>query len=163
MRKVEFEPYIFSEIAEIYAIKINSESCSEFQKFFIEFKDSKDDGLRENLVEIIKTIEKIAQNGVLEHFFRNEGKMSDRVCAIPINFSYKGKKKGVLRVYCIRISDKLLILGGGGLKNTKTYQEDSGLFDKVKTLQCIDGRLKDLEREGIDIHKEVINLEIEIN
>ncbi len=163
MRKVEFEPYIFSENVEIYAIKIDNESYSEYKKFFIKFKDTEDFGLRENLAEIIKTIEKIAQNGVLEYYFRNEGCMGDRVCAIPINFSYRGKKNGVLRVYCIRISDKLLILGGGGIKKTQTYQEDSELLDKVKTLQCIDGRLSDLEREGIDVHKEIINLELEIN
>ena len=89
--------------------------------------------------------------------------MSDRVCAIPLEISSRSKRKGTLRVYCIRVSDKLLLLGGGGCKKTQTYQEDVELFDKVKCLQVIDKRLRLLEREGVDIHSEIVNIKLEFN
>lgn len=74
-----------------------------------------------------------------------------------------GKANGTLRLYCIRVSDRLLILGGGGEKKTKTYQEDPILFEKVHTLQEIDKVLTDLEQDGIDLSKDIINLTININ
>lgn len=163
MRKVEFEPYIFSESVEIYAIKIDGDQCSEYRKFFIKYKDSEDVVLKSDLAEIVKSIEKMTHEGVLESYFRNEGKMKDRVCAIPVDVVWRNKKKGALRVYCIRVSDKLLILGGGGHKKTKTYQEDEELLENVKTLQLIDERLRMLETEGVDIHKEIINIELNID
>jgi hypothetical protein len=163
MRKVEFEPYLFSESVEIYAIKIKGDLCSEYRKFFIKYKDSEDKILRSDLAEIVKSIEKMTQEGVLEAYFRNEGKMNDRVCAIPVDIAWRNKKKGSLRVYCIRVSDRLLILGGGGHKKTKTYQEDEELFEKVKFLQMIDERLMLLETSGVDIHKEIINIELNID
>ena len=65
-------------------------------------------------------------------------------------------------MYCIRISDKLLILGGGGEKITQTYDEDAALSDKVHTLQSIDSALRELEEDGIDIHLSIDNLIINI-
>ena len=32
-----------------------------------------------------------------------------------------------LRLYCLRLSDKILILGNGGVKKTRTYEEDANL------------------------------------
>lgn len=98
-------------------------------------------------------------------FFRPEGKMKDRVCAIPLYSSHEKSKKqnGTLRLYCIRISDKLLIVGGGGLKITQTYEEDETLLKHVQTLQSIDYELSKIENEGKDLHKEIYNLTIQIN
>ena len=42
-----------------------------------------------------------------------------------------------LRLYCLRISDQILILGNGGVKNTRTYQEDSKLSGYVMDLQGV--------------------------
>lgn len=103
------------------------------------------------------------ENGVKESFFRPEGKLNDRVCAIPLLTSYRQKQNGTLRLYCIRISDKLLIVGGGGIKTTRTYNEDETLSGHIKTLQIIDKELSDLENEGKDLHKEIYNLKIHID
>lgn len=163
MRKVEFEPYIFSDNAEIYVIRIDNDPYSEFKKFFVRFNSSDDWFLKDDLARIVKAVEKIVTHGALEPFFRVEGGMSDRVCAIPLEISSRSKRKGTLRVYCIRVSDKLLLLDGGVCKKTQTYQEDVELFDKVKCLQVIDKRLRLLEREGMDIHSEIVNIKLEFN
>ena len=57
--------------------------------------------------------------------------MSDNVKALAID-SHK------LRLYCLRISDQILILGNGGIKNTRTYQEDETLSGYVMNLQTFD-------------------------
>lgn len=39
-----------------------------------------------------------------------------------------------LRLYCIRLSDKILIFGNGGVKDCATWQESESLSDYVETL-----------------------------
>lgn len=77
----------------------------------------------------------MAKNGAWERYFRPEGKMNDRVCAIPVD-------SGKLRLYCLRISDQILIIGNGGLKNTRTYEESEELSGYVMDLQKFDGIIK---------------------
>ena len=43
-----------------------------------------------------------------------------------------------MRLYCLRISDSVLIVGNGGIKRTKTYEEDESLNGYVITLQKLD-------------------------
>ena len=56
-----------------------------------------------------------------------------------------------LRVYLLNIKSKVLILGNGGLKKNRTYQEDPFLNRCVQDLQRIDIKLneKELSREVI--------------
>lgn len=48
-----------------------------------------------------------------------------------------------LRLYCLRLSDRILILGNGGVKNTKTYEESKELSGYVLTLQNFDRLIKE--------------------
>lgn len=79
--------------------------------------------------------------GFLERYFRPEGKMRDDVCALPV-------VSGKLRLYCLRLSDSVLIAGGGGRKTTKTYDEDSNLNGYVISLQKLDELIKVEVRKG---------------
>jgi hypothetical protein len=54
-----------------------------------------------------------------------------------------------LRLYCLNISHKVLILGNGGIKTTKTYQEDNNLHKAVQVLQKIDIEIKRLQNKHI--------------
>ena len=93
---------------------------------------------------------KIIDKGALERFFRNEGTIKDHVKALAID-----SRK--LRLYCLRISDQILILGNGGIKNTRTYQEDSTLSGYVMDLQKIDQVLLQAQKNGrITIEKNMI-------
>ena len=110
-------------------------------------------------------VAEISNQGSKESFFRPEGKMNDRLCAIPI-YTYNSKnriKDDTLRLYCIRLSDKLVIIGNGGVKTTQTYEEDENLSKHVQTLQAIDAELSKLERDGKDLQKEIYNLTLQIN
>ena len=72
--------------------------------------------------------------------------MSDNVCALPVY-------KSGLRLYCLRLSDSVLIVGNGGVKNTKTYQENEDLNGYVINLQKLDALLK------ADINKGIVRIE----
>ena len=89
--------------------------------------------------------------GFLERYFRPEGKRNDRVVALPI-------QQSKLRLYCLRLSDSVLIVGNGGHKTTKTYEESEELSGYVITLQNLDKLLSAAERRGtISIEKATIN------
>lgn len=163
MRQVEFVPFRLTEVAEIFSIKIDGKEYTELQEFIITFRNIKKYHLLNDYEQIIKSLAEIVQNGVKESFFRPEGKMNDRVCAIPLLTSFRQKQNGTIRLYCIRISDKLLIVGGGGIKTTRTYNEDEILSGHIKTLQMIDKELSYLENQGKDLHQELYNLKIHID
>ena len=62
-----------------------------------------------------------------------------------------------LRLYCLRISDQILIVGNGGVKTTRTYQENEQLSGYVMDLQRFDELLKQAQQNGsITIEKNMI-------
>lgn len=155
-------PVILTDVTDIFTIRIDNDTLTEFHKFLIMFKDTPNPYLKDDLFRIESAIKQIAQNGALESLFRPEGKMSDRVCAMPLLIKSRSKNIGTLRLYCIRISDKLLILGGGGLKTTDSYEQDDILNKKVEDLQLIDKEIANLEKRTI-IEDAIYNITIEID
>ena len=123
----------------LYTIQFLTEDESEFEHFYNKFKD--DVELNPDLMRIVGFLGRIADFGALERFFRPEGKISDHVVALPVVPSK-------LRLYCLRLSDKILILGNGGVKKTKTYEEDDELSGYVITLQNFDKLIKEGTANG---------------
>jgi len=80
-------------------------------------------------------------DGVLERFFRREGKQSDSVAGLAIDSQR-------LRLYCLRMSEQILILGNGGIKNKRTYEEIPELMGYVIDLQLFEKALKEAQRSG---------------
>lgn len=128
----------------LFSIVFENEDFSEFEKFIQKFKDEAD--VAKDLNVILSYIEQMINGaGFLERYFRPEGKMRDNVCALPV-------VSGKLRLYCLRLSDSVLIAGGGGRKNTKTYNEDENLSGYVISLQKLDKLIKaDLKKGAIVI------------
>lgn len=123
----------------MFSICFDGNEESEFERFLNEFKDNAT--LNKDFNVILLALSKIIDKGALERFFRNEGKMSDNVKALAID-SHK------LRLYCLRISDQILILGNGGVKTTRTYQEDDKLSGYVMDLQTFDRVLLNAQKSG---------------
>ena len=132
----------------VLSICFDGSEVSEFEKFLNEFKDNATYNKDFNV--ILLALSKIIDKGALERFFRNEGRMNDNVKALAID-----SRK--LRLYCLRISDQILILGNGGVKNTRTYQEDSKLSGYVMDLQTFDKVLLKAQKSGkVTIEKNMI-------
>ncbi len=123
----------------LYSIQFTSEDSSEYERFYEKFiKDAK---LNRDLLRIVQIVDKIADEGALERLFRPEGKMKDSVVALPVLSSK-------LRLYCLRLSNGILILGNGGVKNSRTYEDDDSLRGYVLDLQKFEELLKEGKRNG---------------
>lgn len=132
----------------LYSICFNGNAISEYEAFIQRFKD--DATLNTDYKNIILALEKIVAVGALERFFRPEGKMNDHVAALSID-----SRK--LRLYCLRISDQILIVGNGGRKDSRTYEESAELSGYVMDLQEFDKLLTEAQKEGsVTIEKNVI-------
>ena len=75
--------------------------------------------------------------------------MNDSVVALPVLSSK-------LRLYCLRLSNGILVLGNGGVKNSRTYEEDDSLRGYVLNLQKFEELLKEGQKNGYVIITERI-------
>ena len=140
MAKAKILSVTQTEKAGLFTIIFEGESYDEFQKFLM--KGEADARLQPDLQKILDALKRmLSAVGFLERYFRPEGKVRDRVAALPIQSSR-------LRLYCLRLSDGVLIVGNGGQKNTRTYDESDELSGYVLTLQKLDELLRAAERKG---------------
>lgn len=139
MSEVELLLVNSSDSCTMYTIQFLSDDKSEFEKFISKFRN--DAVLNTDFQTIMRFIEQILTNGALERYFRPEGKMRDSVVALPI-------LKSKLRLYCLRLTDKILVLGNGDVKNSQTYEEDATLQGYVMDLQKFENLLKQEMRSG---------------
>ncbi len=106
--------------ATIYSLLIDDENITLYERF-----------IQENWKEYLSELQDIRlrllnighKYGARIQFFKeHEGKGGDMLCAL---FDLPEKK---LRLYCIRLGNAVVIIGGGGEKNVQPLQED----DKLK-------------------------------
>lgn len=148
MKEVTLKTLEQTDNVSLYSICFDGNAISEYESFVQKFKD--DATLNRDYKNIILALEKIVAVRAFERFFRPEGKLNDRVAALSID-----SRK--LRLYCLRISDQILIVGNGGIKDTRTYQQSEELSGYVMDLQQFDNLLKEAQKEGsITIEKNVI-------
>ena len=134
-RKITIELYEEHHSVNIYVIRFEDESENEFEKFLNAFVENS--SFTGDISKIIYWLDKIGEKGALERYFRPESKMKDGVGAIPIEVSQ-------LRLYCLRVTDSILILGNGGHKpkDQHTYNTDPHLNNCVQTLAGLDNFLR---------------------
>lgn len=137
-----------SDKVGLYSICFDGSDLSEYEKFVQKFMN--DATLNKDFQMIFRAINRIVANGAVERYFRPEGKYKDNVAALSVDSK-------ILRLYCLRISDQILIVGNGGAKTTKTYEEDEELSGYVMDLQKFDELLaKELKTGKIRIEQNVI-------
>lgn len=113
------------ELINLYSIRFNGHEHTEFEKFILKFPEGSD--YEKDIDIIISWLDNIIKKGALERYFRNESRYGSGVKAIPVVTSK-------LRLYCYRMSDKILILGNGAIKDTATWQDSKSLSVHVKLL-----------------------------
>lgn len=114
------------ENVNFYSIRLEGNVLTELEDFFVRFPiGCKYD---EEIDVIIAWMDRIAEKGALERYFRPEGKYGDGVGVIPVDVGNK------IRLYCLRISDNVLIFGNGGIKNTAKWEDDKNLSRYVELL-----------------------------
>ena len=129
-----------SDNVSFYSISFQMDRTTEFERFLSKFEEEAE--FNEDYQKILAALEIILDRGALERYFRPEGSINDNLCALPI-------ESGDIRLYCLRISDQILILGNGDRKTTRTYQEDKKLLGYALDLQKFDKLLKKDLDEGV--------------
>lgn len=123
----------------MYTIQFLYDEQSEFEKFVAKFRQ--DAELIPDFQAIMRFVEQILSNGELERYFRREGKMNDSVVALPV-------LKSKTPFCCLRLTDKILILGNGYVRRSRTYKEDDTLQGYVIDLRKFERLLKQEVRAG---------------
>ena len=123
----------------MYTIQFLYDEQSEFEKFVAKFRQ--DAELIPDFQAIMRFVGQILSNGELERYFRREGKMNDSVVALPV-------LKSKLRLCCLRLTDKILILGNGYVRRSRTYEKDDTLQGYVIDLRKFERLLKQEVRAG---------------
>ena len=136
----KLELVLETENLSIYSPKIDGETQTEFEKFMSSYDNLPQPQLRKDFASIIAVIKKMADDcGARENLFRPEG---GKIKAVPLFIAQRRKRGvGALRLYCIRISDKILVVGNGGIKKVAKYEDDPNLSDIVNRLRCIERRI----------------------
>ena len=125
MQKYSIELIEEHDAVNFYSLHLNDEELSELERFFDKFPEKCE--YDDDIDTIIAWLDRIGESGALERYFRYEGHYGDGVSAIPIETSN-------LRLYCIRLSDKILVFGNGGVKDSATWQESGSLAQYVEIL-----------------------------
>lgn len=129
----------------IYSTVFEGEALSSFDDFLSKYDPAHPD----EMTEIIHTIQAIGETGAETTFFKlHEGTYGDGVCAL-----YDDDRK--FRLYCIRFSNTVVILGGGGIKNVRTHQEDPILTENVEKMKYASAKIREkLAELGEELYEE---------
>ncbi len=138
-RKIYLELLEEYDKVNLYSYRFEGEEYSEYENFLLRYIDK----LPDDIGAITHRIDIIIEDGILERHYRYAGKTKDRVIELPGHFDRTN-----LRLYCLNFSPQVLILGSGGVKETRTYNEDPLLNSYVELLQQIDKQLSKRERKG---------------
>ena len=111
--------------ASLYSVIVEGETETEFDKFLADPEVSTHSKFGELLAQIDEIINRY---GCQERFFKDESSYLDAVVALW---------KGDLRLYCCRYGNLILITGSGGIKSTRTYQEDAKLDESVALMAAV--------------------------
>ena len=133
----KLELVIESDNVSIYSPKYDGETQTEFEKFMSDNGSLSHPQLKKDFDAIIAVIKKMVDDcGARENLFRLEGK---NIKAIPLCVEQRRRRGvGTLRLYCIRISERILVVGNGGIKRVRKYEDDPvllGIVDKLRSIE----------------------------
>ena len=126
MKRLTIEPFKSLQKADFYSLRFPDKEICETDDFISRFVN--DLLYQKDLQKIVYWLNKIGQeSGALERYFRPEKGAK----ALPI---YVSK----LRLYCIRVSDDVLILGNGGVKTTQKVQDSPDCYPAFYDITSIE-------------------------
>ncbi len=129
MKNFRISKYNLGPKAKIYSVFIDGSEEDEFSKFLKTFHPSH----KKQIEFLAEKVKEIAKNtGIRDVFFKDQG-----IGAVYRLKNLKDEKTDI-RLYCIKWGSVLLILGGGGTKNVRTWQEDPLLSRILENLNTID-------------------------
>ncbi|MET7000098.1 hypothetical protein [Chitinophaga defluvii] len=139
--------------ASIYSI-VTAASKAPFLDHFIQ---EHQEAFTQDLLSIIGRLRSMSNTvGALEIYFKlDEGlEWNDLVCAL---YDIPDKH---LRLYCIRLSEQIVVVGNGGPKNVRAWQEDPKLSREVSEMMHYSRIIrKKLEDNSLRVSKDGLKFE----
>lgn len=149
------ETYTFKRV-KFYSVRIEDETYSEIEKFIIRFQqDKKYQEELDNILALLKIMGN--DKGAMPIFFRDESIANalppERRGAIRQNMLHFIDAD--LRLFCLRMSNEIVVLFNGGVKDSQKTQDSVDLFPKFRLAQRLSKAInqKIMEKElRIDGH-----------
>lgn len=118
--------HLSGSCCRIYSVVEDGDEFSLFERFMLDNYDSHSQELK----SINRRLQFMGRSGgARSHFFKDkEGVPGDGVSALYDDPDRK------LRLYCIRYGDIAIILGGGGAKRTRAWQDDPKLKSQAEKM-----------------------------
>ncbi len=114
------EFYKFEKV-RFYTVQFVDINKSETDRFIKKFESS--DKYREFLSDILSLISQIGERGALDYYFNRK---ENDFQALPNKEKAKAAFQGEnLRLYCLRLSNSIVVLFNGGVKDAPTAQEST--------------------------------------
>lgn len=146
MNRIYFELYAKSGKATIYTIRFEGRSVTETDNFLDEYLEK---GFLEDIRLIKRWLHNVKIRGAQSRYFRAE----NNVAAGPVTFSR-------LRIYCIRCSNSMIILDGGGEKKGQKTQDGAETWKAMKLMMAIDEKLiEKIQEKAIRYSADLMTLE----
>lgn len=136
-----------TEKVSMYSPKFNGETQTEFEKFLSANQNQSHPQLKKFFDAIVSVIEKIGETGAYERYFRPEG---GNVKAVPLYITISGinKKIGKMRLYCLRLSDKVIVLGDGVVTTAETNDDDPAILAITDELRDIEKHIRRILKQA---------------
>ncbi len=123
-----------------YAFQVEGEEETEPGKFFTRFENDVD--LEEDLNNLVAWMEEIGEKrGAREFLFRFE----ESAQALPPRAKFLVKLPvRDLRLYCVRLSDEIVILANGGIKTSQKVADSPDLFANFRFANLVAKRITEM-------------------
>lgn len=142
-----------------YTFWVEDSNRSEADAFFNRFEGNQQ--LAHDLNLLVAWMSEIGQNrGAKPRYFRFENDANALPPPVRI-MAELGDDYCSLRLYCVRLSEEVVILANGGLKTGRTAQESPDLLAKFRFANKMAHQLVELIRTGeLQLRgKEIVNVE----
>lgn len=128
-----------------YAFQFEDDDRTETEKFFAKFEE--DARFNDDLNNMATWLSIIGRKySAKKDFFRHEGAAS----ALPPPYSKMIHEVIVndLRLYCLRISDEVVILANGGIKSSQTVQDSPDLLPHFRFVNAMSKQIDEFMKDG---------------
>lgn len=149
----------FSKV-HFYTVRWDESEESETDRFIARFMD--DENYEDELVELLTLIEDIGETrGAKSYLF---SRFENFASALPPNFPLKIQgvefsfPENRLRLYCVQLDERLVILFNGGFKESQVAQKSPDISLKFHEAQTFVKKIEKALREGDLIHDQEQNI-----
>ena len=145
-----------------YTFKFEDDERTETDKFFLKFEDN--ETVAGDLNNLAGWLSLIGQKyGAKINFFRHEA--SAQALPPPMSKMIQEIIVNDLRLYCVCVSEQIVILGNGGLKTSQKVQDSADVLHHFRFANAMSKQISDLIKDGDFVFrgKNIINInEIEL-